>query len=435
MGPGKPVTIAFGQSDQESSRPADGMISFEGGGRRLTARLIGAEFIRYQSRFPASFEATAELAAGPFIEAVRRVSLVADRLTPVQLAFRRDVLVIEAQSDGRARAVESVPVAFAGSQQTISFNPHYLLDGLTAAALSGQGRPSAAVDADAAAQSDVGRIRLEFTSPAKPALISWIESDATAGAGEDDPSDQDSAQPEGNGAADASLDSASQTAPGRATAGAGGHGSVPLPGRSASGADRRLIARSVCTVGPSRRSAVSPTGTPTQRPAGDQGGIRALGASAARAAEDASEQAADDREDRHEQTEAARQREAHADQDDVVDEEPGSDGGQQGRECSDAVPRSRLDRWLPVQSCPVQFCPAQFCAHWPPGQLAATAPLAADPLASSGPGLVRWLGSGPPPDRTCGRSLVRRLRSRWVLAAKTASSRWLNSSSVRRPCA
>ena len=205
MGPGRPVTIAFGRSDQEGSRPVDGMISFEGGGRRLTARLIGAEFIRYQSRFPASFEATAELAAGPFIEAVRRVSLVADRVTPVQLAFRRDVLVIEAQSDGRARAVESVPAAFAGPSQTISFNPHYLLDGIAAAALSGQGRPSSATDGDAAAVSDAGRIRLQFTSPAKPALISWIDGDATAGASEDDPVGPSAAQPDRNGAAHASL--------------------------------------------------------------------------------------------------------------------------------------------------------------------------------------------------------------------------------------
>jgi DNA polymerase III subunit beta len=151
MGPDKPVTIAFGQSDQESSRPADGIISFEGGGRRLTARLIGAEFIRYQSRFPASFEASAELAAGPFIEAVRRVSLVADRLSPVQLAFRHDVLVIEAQSDGRARAVESVPVAFAGPHQTISFNPHYLPDAsLDSASQTAPGRAKAGL-ADPAA--------------------------------------------------------------------------------------------------------------------------------------------------------------------------------------------------------------------------------------------------------------------------------------------
>ncbi len=229
MGPGRPVTIAFGQSDQEGSRPADGMISFEGGGRRLTARLIGAEFIRYQSRFPVSFEATAELAAGPFIEAVRRVSLVADRVTPVQLAFRRDVLVIEAQSDGRARAVESVPVAFAGPAQTISFNPHYLLDGLAAAALSGPGRPPSGADGDAAAVSDAGRIRLQFTSPAKPALISWIDGDATAGAGEDDEVGPSNAQPDRNGAAHASLGPGPLGSSGRAETGSAEGADAGLP--------------------------------------------------------------------------------------------------------------------------------------------------------------------------------------------------------------
>jgi DNA polymerase III subunit beta len=160
VGPGQPVTIAVGSAGHGGSRPADGMISFEGAGRRLTARLIGAEFIKYESRFPASFEASAELPAAAFTEAVRRVSLVADRGTPVQLAFRRDVVVIEAQSDGRARGVESVPVTLAGADQVISFNPHYLLDGLTAAALT--------------AADDDGQIRLEFTSPARPALITRV---------------------------------------------------------------------------------------------------------------------------------------------------------------------------------------------------------------------------------------------------------------------
>ena len=215
MGSGKPVTIAFGQASQDGSRPADGMISFEGGGRRLTARLIGTEFIRYRSRFPAAFEAVAELAAGPFLEAVRRVSLVADRVTPVQLAFRRDMVVIEARSDGRARAVESVPVTFDGTDQMISFNPQYLLDGITAAALSGQGQSgqgqsgqghsgqghSGSGDANVGPAASAGRIRLEFTSPAKPALISWIDGDATAGAGADGATLADRQQPAGNGAA------------------------------------------------------------------------------------------------------------------------------------------------------------------------------------------------------------------------------------------
>jgi len=181
MGTGRPVTIAFGQSDPGAGRPADGLISFEGGGRRLVARLIGSEFIKYASRFPKSFEASAELPAVPFTEAVRRVSLVADRMTPVQLAFRRDVVVIEAQSDGRARAVEAVPVGFDGDDRVISFNPHYLLDGLAAAGLIGHGQPASNGDDGSAAP---GRIRLQFTSPAKPALITWVGGDASTGAAE-----------------------------------------------------------------------------------------------------------------------------------------------------------------------------------------------------------------------------------------------------------
>ena len=133
------MTIAFGATAAEGTgaerepRPVDGMISFEGGNRRLTARLIGGEFIRYRSRFPAEFGSRAVLPAAVFTEAVRRVSLVADRATPVRLAFDAGSVVIEAQTDGRARAVETVPAEFEGGERVISFSPHYLLDGLVAA--------------------------------------------------------------------------------------------------------------------------------------------------------------------------------------------------------------------------------------------------------------------------------------------------------------
>jgi DNA polymerase-3 subunit beta len=194
MGPGVPVTIAFSQAGAGQPHPADGMISFEGGGRRLTARLIGGEFLKYESRFPADFGHSAELPATPFTEAVRRVSLVADRTSPVQLTFRPDAVVVEARSDGRARAVESVPVHFSGTEQVISFNPHYLLDGLAAAALCGAGRAAAGPEADPATGS--GRIRLDFTSPAKPALITWAGPAAQPRA---EPGDPDTAAHDGNG--------------------------------------------------------------------------------------------------------------------------------------------------------------------------------------------------------------------------------------------
>ncbi len=181
---GLPVTVAFGTGQPEigpapaagpgrDPRPADGMISFEAGDRRLTARLIGGEFIRYQSRFPDGFGSCALLPAALFTEAVRRVSLVADRASPVRLTFGPGNVVVEAQTDGRARAVETVPAEFDGGERVISFNPHFLLDGLAAAAAADPARQAGAPRDDAAPVTEPGQVRLEFTSPAKPALITW----------------------------------------------------------------------------------------------------------------------------------------------------------------------------------------------------------------------------------------------------------------------
>jgi DNA polymerase-3 subunit beta len=211
MDAGTPVTVAFnapgaddsrsGGASQAEPRPADGMISFEGGGRRLTARLIGGDFIRYRSRFPAEFGCRADLPAEPFMAAVRRVSLVAERASPVRLTFGRDEVVIEAHTDGRARAAESVRAAFTGAEPAISFNPNYLLDGLTAAAICGAAaRPHAGAGE---AEPEPGRIRLEFTSPAKPALITWAGYDgdlaAEAAAADADPEDASGAAGHENG--------------------------------------------------------------------------------------------------------------------------------------------------------------------------------------------------------------------------------------------
>jgi DNA polymerase III subunit beta len=205
MAPGAPVSIAFetgagsgGAGPDREPRPAEGMISFGMGGRRLTARLISGEFIRYRSRFPSEFACRAEVPAGPFSEAVRRVSLVADRTSPVRLAFGSGSVVVEAQTEGRARAVETVAAEFHGDQPVISFNPHYLLDGLAAAAAPAHQRhapPPGAPDGEEGASADgpdidsteesadPGLLRLEFTSPAKPALITWAQGRESGRAG------------------------------------------------------------------------------------------------------------------------------------------------------------------------------------------------------------------------------------------------------------
>ncbi|HEX4060158.1 MAG TPA: DNA polymerase III subunit beta [Streptosporangiaceae bacterium] len=191
--PGAATNGANGTPPGQDARAADGMIGFEGGGRRLTARLLGGDFIKYSSRFPAEFGSSADMDPGPLIEAVRRVSLVAERGSPVRLVFDDDEVVIEAGSQGQARAIERVPATFTGDERVIAFNPNYLLDGLNAAATpwaSSPAKPSSAESGESAkAKADTrpagpGRIRLEFTSSAKPAVISWVP-------GADDPPDDD----------------------------------------------------------------------------------------------------------------------------------------------------------------------------------------------------------------------------------------------------
>jgi DNA polymerase III subunit beta len=177
MAAGTPVTVAFDGGEEAPDggpRPAEGMISFDDGTRRLTVRLIAGEFIRYQSRFPAEFGCRAEVPAAAFTEAVRRVSLVAERTTPVRLTFGGGAVIIEAQAEGRARAIERVRADFDGSEPAIAFNPHYLLDGLTAAAGPVMhARASQPAEGEQPAAVAGGRVRIEFTSPAKPALITW----------------------------------------------------------------------------------------------------------------------------------------------------------------------------------------------------------------------------------------------------------------------
>lgn len=179
MAPGVAVSLAFAAGEAPAgrsgdSRPVEGMIGFASSGRRLTGRLLGGEYIRYESRFPAEFGCRAEVPASSFIDAVRRVSLVADRATPVRLTFGEGRVVIEAQAEGRARAVETVTASFHGDEPAIAFQPHYLIDGVTAA--------SAGEVPGSQAPGGAATIRLEFTSPAKPALITLAG--ATQGSGD-----------------------------------------------------------------------------------------------------------------------------------------------------------------------------------------------------------------------------------------------------------
>jgi DNA polymerase-3 subunit beta len=151
-----PASHAPGPADpgpgvSPASRAADAMIGFESGGRRVTTRLIAGEYIKYRSRFPAEFACRADMPAAPFIEAVRRVSLVAERGSAVRLTFGGGEVTVEAETQGRARAREIVRADFRGVEPGIAFSPHFLLDGIAAAGVSAAAPDPSAPDPAAAA--------------------------------------------------------------------------------------------------------------------------------------------------------------------------------------------------------------------------------------------------------------------------------------------
>jgi DNA polymerase-3 subunit beta len=141
--------------------PGEGMLGLAGSARRTTTRLLDGEFPKYRSLLPDSSTATAQMETSALIEALRRVSLVASRTSPVRLSFSAEGLVLEAGGLDEAEAAESLPATFEGEPLTIAFNPTYLLDGL------------GAIDSDDA--------RLSFTGPTKPAVLTGKTGDASTG--------------------------------------------------------------------------------------------------------------------------------------------------------------------------------------------------------------------------------------------------------------
>ena len=146
---GPEVTLAL-----STGGAGEGMIGFEGGGRRTTSRLLEGEFPKYRSLLPSESSAVAEVPTGAFVEAVKRVALVAARNAPVRLSFAADGVVLEAGGADDAQASERLECGWEGEAMSIAFNPQYLLDGLGAVG-SGDGDSTT----------------LSFTGPTRPAVL------------------------------------------------------------------------------------------------------------------------------------------------------------------------------------------------------------------------------------------------------------------------
>jgi DNA polymerase-3 subunit beta len=135
----------------------EGLIGFEGHGRRTTTRLLDGEFPKYRSLLPSESAAIATVDTATLIDAVKRVALVAERNTPVRLAFEGSELTLRAGAGDDAQAVEVLESSLDGDEIDIAFNPAYLLDGLAA----------------------VGSVvtRFSFTQATRPAVLTGVDDD------------------------------------------------------------------------------------------------------------------------------------------------------------------------------------------------------------------------------------------------------------------
>lgn len=140
---------------------AHGLIGFAGPGKQTTTRLLAGEYPRYQPLLPTEFNATAEVAAASFAEAVKRVALVAEKNTPVRFTFSEGRVLLEAGTSDAAGATEEIGADYDGTgpyeEFRVAFNPDYLDDGINA--------------------TGADTIRFSFTTPTKPCIITGKNGD------------------------------------------------------------------------------------------------------------------------------------------------------------------------------------------------------------------------------------------------------------------
>ena len=152
---GSEISIAL-----SSSGTGEGIIGFEGsaggGIRRTTTRLLDGEFPKVRSLFPNEHLTVARVDRAVLIDAVKRVALVAERNTAVQMSFSDSVLTLDAGSGEEAMASESLEANVTGDDLTTGFNPQFLLDGLTAL--------------------EAPFVELAFTTASKPVVLSGVDS-------------------------------------------------------------------------------------------------------------------------------------------------------------------------------------------------------------------------------------------------------------------
>jgi DNA polymerase III subunit beta len=125
----------------------------------LTTRRIDGQFPNYKQLLPEAFEHELTLPRGELLDVVRRVGVMVQRTSPIQLRFAEGELTVFARTQDVGEAKESIPVQFSGEPMEIGFNAEFLREGVES------------IGAD--------ELRLKLISPLRPAVIQGGEDDPT----------------------------------------------------------------------------------------------------------------------------------------------------------------------------------------------------------------------------------------------------------------
>ena len=117
----------------------------------IATRLIDGQFPNYRQLLPESFDHAVSIAKEDLQAVTRRVSLLAQKNTPLRLQFGGDKLTIRAVTQDVGQAQEEIDVEFSGEQFEIGFSPLFLIEGLDA------------IDGEVAV--------LKFINPLRPGLV------------------------------------------------------------------------------------------------------------------------------------------------------------------------------------------------------------------------------------------------------------------------
>jgi DNA polymerase-3 subunit beta len=140
-----------GGSDELQLGLLENHVVFGADGTWLTTRRIDGQFPNYRQLLPEQFEHEVLLPRDELLEVVRRVSLMAQRNSPLRLRFADGELTVSAQTQDVGEARESLPAPYTADALEIGFNAEFLRDGLES------------VDADS--------IRFKLISPLRPAVL------------------------------------------------------------------------------------------------------------------------------------------------------------------------------------------------------------------------------------------------------------------------